>query len=142
MSYHRRYIGKKQTPEYVIWHKMLARCLDRSHPAYADYGGRGITVCSRWMSFDNFVEDLGRKPFADATIERKNVDEGYHPENVEWLPRRLQNRNKRNTLWVIHNGQRKCLKQVAEDEGVSYNRLWKRTQQQGLSVTEALARAT
>lgn len=119
---------------------MIDRCTKPNNPAWGDYGGRGITVCERWLSFDNFVEDMGRKPYEDATLERVDVDNGYHPDNVEWLPLRLQNRNKRNTIWVNHNGSRKCLKQVAEEEGVPYMRLWKRTQQQGLSLEQALAR--
>lgn len=140
---HRRYASKgKPTNEYIIWQRMIARCTNPENPAWADYGGRGITVCDRWLCFDNFVDDLGRKPYDDATIERVDVNDGYHPDNVVWLPLHLQNRNKRNTIWVEHNGERKRLKTVAEEEGVPYIRLWKRTQQQGLTLQQALAKPT
>ena len=63
--------------EYTTYFGMIARCCNPNPARYADYGGRGITVCQRWRSFKNFIEDMGPKPTLSHTIERENNDLGY-----------------------------------------------------------------
>lgn len=70
--------------EYWTWRAMRRRCTDPTHEKYPDYGGRGITVCARWLNdFDAFVDDMGRKP-PGLTIERVDNDQGYDPFNCVW----------------------------------------------------------
>ena len=80
------------------WVGLRGRCTNPTNPAYKNYGGRGITVCARWMeSFDNFFEDMGATWFIGATIERKNVNGNYEPENCCWIPKSHQSLNTRVT---------------------------------------------
>lgn len=66
---------------------MHKRCLNQNHPKYARYGGRGITICERWLhNFDNFYADMGPRP-PGLTLERKDNDQGYRPSNCAWETR-------------------------------------------------------
>ena len=76
---------------------MIARCTSPTHPRYADWGGRGITVCERWLKFENFLADMGEKPARGMSLERLDNDKGYGPGNCEWVTPVIQGRNKRNT---------------------------------------------
>lgn len=75
---------------------MLRRCTNPDHPRYADWGGRGITVCERWRKFENFLEDMGEKP-PGMTLDRRDNDGPYDPENCHWVKPAVQSRNKRST---------------------------------------------
>lgn len=86
--------GLSYTPEYVSWCRMRSRCLDKSHSKYKDYGGRGITVCERWLDMKNFYLDMGKRPDG-LTLERINNDKGYSPDNCEWATMRTQCHNRR-----------------------------------------------
>ena len=80
--------------EYNSWRGMIGRCTNPNNIGYSNYGGRGITVCKRWLKFENFLEDMGRK-LEGLTIERKNNELGYFKENCIWANRTIQNRNQR-----------------------------------------------
>lgn len=85
-----------ETSEYGTWRSMISRCEDNNNKAYDNYGGRGIKVCSRWLeSFDNFLEDMGRRPSEKHSIDRINVNGGYKPSNCRWADGVEQARNKR-----------------------------------------------
>lgn len=86
--------GKTGTLEHNIWRSMRTRCLCQNNPAYSSYGGRGITICERWMDFENFFEDMKECP-KGLSIERIDNDKGYLPNNCKWGTRTEQNRNKR-----------------------------------------------
>jgi hypothetical protein len=88
--------GMSNTSVYNIWATMKARCTNPNSESYSDYGGRGITVCDKWLeSFENFYADMGDKPFEDASIERLDFNKGYSPENCVWADKTTQMFNRR-----------------------------------------------
>lgn len=86
---------KVRTPEYNSWMMMRARCNTPSAAGYAYYGGRGISVCARWDSFTAFLEDMGPKPGPSYTLDRKDPDGDYTPENCRWATKKEQHDNRR-----------------------------------------------
>jgi hypothetical protein len=74
---------------------MKQRCLNPDNQAYENYGGRGITITKRWMSYENFLADMGRKPSPELTLDRKNNDSGYSKRNCRWATRKQQANNRR-----------------------------------------------
>lgn len=82
-------------PVYIAWKNMRRRCNDPKHPKYRWYGGRGIRICERWESFKNFLEDMGATWKRGLTLERKNSNGNYCPENVVWDTWKVQYQNKR-----------------------------------------------
>lgn len=95
--------GKTSHPLYDIYLDMVARCHRTTHARYADYGGRGVTVCGRWRGdFWAFVADVGPRPEgvgptgrATHTLDRIDNDRGYEPNNVRWATAHEQSQNKR-----------------------------------------------
>lgn len=87
----------KRHPLYSIWGNMKERCLTKTNHSYAEYGGRGIKICDRWLGpcgFRNFVADVGERP--DGTsLDRINVNGNYEPSNVRWATAKEQSNNKR-----------------------------------------------
>lgn len=127
-------IDRKQTPEYSSWCNMLTRTTNEKGDRYADYGGRGINVCERWRSFENFLADMGARPTPEHTIERKDNNLGYSPENCRWSTLTEQGRNKRNNLKVEYRGETKCLSEWSELMGIQYGTLYARIADAGMSA--------
>lgn len=87
----------RKTAEYRVWRNMLTRCRDKNNPTYPYYGGRGISVCSRWSNFEAFLADMGPKPGPghSFSIDRVNNDGNYEPGNCRWATPQQQAANKR-----------------------------------------------
>lgn len=96
--------GMSKTSEYKIWQGMRQRCENENDKDFPNYGGRGIRVCDRWGSFENFLADMGPRP-AGMSIDRKKVDGNYSPSNCRWATPTTQNRNRRDNLLVERDGQ-------------------------------------
>jgi hypothetical protein len=98
---------------------MLTRCTNPNNTHFHNYGGRGITVCDRWKTFENFYTDMGDKP-EGMSIDRIDNDKGYSLENCRWATRTEQTRNRKLTRIIEFNGQKRCVAEWAELMGISY----------------------
>jgi len=92
--------GRSKTSQYAVWEGMIARCENPHHGSYHKYGGRGISVCAEWHDFTKFLADMG--PSNGLTIERKDNDKGYSPENCRWATVLEQGRNTRRNVFLTH----------------------------------------
>lgn len=115
---------------------MRQRCENPKDEHYPDYGGRGIRVCERWQTYENFLEDMGAKP-ERMTLDRVRVEGHYEPGNCRWATVTEQNRNKRTNRMVTFRGETKCVAEWASAFGVSRNIILYRLDT-GWSVEDAL----
>lgn len=119
---------KNRTPEYAAWTAMKQRCLNAKCRAFKDWGGRGISICDRWMNYENFLEDVGRRPSSKHSLGRKDNNGNYTPNNVRWEVQLEQHNNKRSNLPISFGGQTKTLAQWARTIGISGTNLARRLQ--------------
>lgn len=115
---------------YGRYKEMKARCYRESHPKYKDYGGRGIIVCPRWrepvMGYYNFIDDMGLPPFEHASIDRKDVNGDYAPDNCRWADPYTQANNKRNNRLITANGKTQTLSQWTRETGMGHKTITNR----------------
>lgn len=124
---HGDFVNGKKSPLYRVWSSMRERCEQKSCQAFDRYGGRGIKVCEEWKSFVNFKKwALANGYTRELTIERKDNDGNYSPENCVYATRAEQNRNRRNTRWLTYLGVKKPMSVWARDVGISKNVLFYR----------------
>lgn len=109
--------GMTHTREFTSWVSMTMRCRNKNDPFYHRYGARGITVCERWNSFDNFYADMGDRP-PDMSLDRIDSDGHYTPENCRWATGREQARNTSFNRMLTVNGATKCISEWSEIYGV------------------------
>lgn len=91
---------------YRTWKALRGRCNNKNNKGYKNYGKRGINVCKRWDSFENFLSDMGEKPSPKHCIDRIDTNAGYSPENCRWVLPRENAMNTRRSKWWHINGVR------------------------------------
>jgi len=116
--------GRKSTSaEYHCWFNILSRCLNPTNKFYDYYGGRGITVCTRWLDVHNFYADMGPRPSKDHSIDRIDNNGPYCKENCRWATKKEQMRNRRVARILSHNGVSLTLSEWSEKLGISKDTL-------------------
>lgn len=133
--------GMGGTVEYETWMGIKKRCLNTKSKSYYRYGGRGITVCERWLeSFENFYADMGKRPQGFAiSLDRKDVDGDYSPENCVWATSKEQNRNRSNNRYIEAFGERRVLAEWAEILNVPVHFIYLKIKN-GMTLEEAMER--
>jgi len=131
-------IHRQKNREKGIWVNMKQRCSNPDNIGYKYYGGRGITVCERWMVFENFFKDMGPRPTPRHSIERRDNDKGYGPDNCYWATPAQQNRNTRRTRMLEFNGKRQCMADWAEELGITSSLLCSRLDRWKWPIERAL----
>lgn len=127
----------RPTSEYIIWSTMKRRCLNPKGSGYKYYGARGISVCERWMSFPNFLADMGLRP-KGLSLDRIDNDGNYEPSNCRWATASQQRQNRRSTERYLEYGEvRLSLKDMSKKYGLS-KRLLSLRLHRGMSVEKAL----
>lgn len=115
---HGESVRGRRTAEYIVWKSMNQRCYDPGNKKYSNYGGRGITVCDRWRSdYAAFLADMGRMPSRKHSIDRKNNDGNYEPDNCRWATKTEQGRNQRTNRLLTINGETRCVRDWEEVAG-------------------------
>lgn len=127
--------------EFDAWKAMIRRCYVETEKAYKNYGGRGITVCDRWLnSFENFLLDMGERPSSEYSLDRDDNEGNYTPSNCKWATRTEQNNNKRTNVILTHNGKSMTISQWAEELGCSHAKLNNRLNNLKWSVSDTLTK--
>src|SRR5262245_4381847 len=130
--------GLSKSPEYAIWNAMKNRCLNPNDTGYPNYGGRGITVCEAWQtSFEAFFTAMGPRPSYKHSIERRNNDGPYSPENCYWATKNVQARNTRGNHRVTIDGHTACLAEWLEINNIS-SKTYEQRIKHGWSIEQAL----
>lgn len=112
--------GMHRTPEHQAWKAMLGRCTNPRHPAWPDYGGRGIGICEDWRaSFLAFLRCVGPRPSPLHSLDRVDNSKGYEPENVRWATRKEQARNNRRNRMLTFQGRTQTLADWSEERHIS-----------------------
>lgn len=105
----------------------MQRCLDKNSYAYAEYGGRGITVCEHWQDFTNFYADMGEKP-EGLSLDRIDVNGNYEPSNCRWATASEQVRNRRCAVVILVDGVQIRLDDYCKQVGIKYGTGYARMQ--------------
>jgi hypothetical protein len=109
--------GHNRSDEYSVWSGIKQRCTNPQDSSYRNYGGRGITMCARWLiSYESFLSDIGRRPSKLHSIERAANNGNYEPGNCRWATAAEQARNQRRNL--IYKGR--LVYDIAAERGIKY----------------------
>ena len=117
--------GMSKTRLYSEWQTIKKRCYCPKNIGYDMYGGRGITVCDEWLNdFQAFYDwSMSHGYQDDLTIDRKNVNKGYSPDNCRWVTMEVQGNNKRNNILLTYENKTQTLSQWAREKGLKYSKL-------------------
>lgn len=122
LTTHGESYGANKKPEFGVWLQMHGRCEQPSTPSYKNYGGRGISVCARWSGptgYQNFLEDMGRRPSPKHQIDRINNDGNYEKNNCAWVTRLVQMSHTRHNHPIEYKGETLHLAEWARRIGVN-----------------------
>lgn len=112
--------GLSRTPIYITWGGIVQRCINPTDQHFPDYGGRGISICDRWRnSFENFYSDMGPKPGPEYSIERRNNNGDYEPNNCYWATIDEQANNRRNNTILNYKGKNYTMSQLAREYNIN-----------------------
>jgi len=131
--------GQTHTPLYKRWRAMIERTRNPNATEYHNYGGRGIGVCERWLAFEGFAADMGQTFDEALTLERRDVNGDYSPDNCYWATTRQQARNKRNNHVIEWRGRRMVVTDWADLLGLNPNTVVHRLRR-GWPVDRALTK--
>jgi len=129
--------GLSKTSTFHIWHTMRAQCYNINASSYYLYGARGIKICKRWHKFENFISDMGIRPIGKS-IERRNNNKGYFPENCYWATRKEQSRNTRRNRLITYKNKTFCIAEWEERLNFSKKLIWQRLFRDHWSIEKAL----
>jgi hypothetical protein len=136
MVIHGHTSGMKKSPTYWSWLGMIGRCRYARHIHFSRYGGRGVKVCERWLTFENFLADMGERP-EGLTLDRLDNAKDYAPSNCRWATRKEQARQNQRT--EEFNGRTMTLAEIAAETGLALNTVyWRRAR--GLNLGPRLRR--
>lgn len=131
--------GKSETRLYSEWASMIGRCRCKGATRYNNYGGRGITVCQEWMEFELFYDWAIANGYADdLTLDRKDTNGNYCPENCRWITSKKQANNRRNNHFITYNGETHTIAEWAEITGINQSTLRSRILSLNWNVERAL----
>jgi len=132
--------GMARTRLYGIWRSMKKRCLLETHLHYRDYGGRGITICPEWMVFENFADWALRSGYQDSlSIDRKDTNGPYKPDNCRWSTDSEQAHNKRSNHNLTFNGRTLPLRAWSRELGLNRETIKDRIYKKGMTVEQAFS---
>lgn len=131
--------ARRRAPEYDAWSNIIQRCTNPAHPNFKHYGGRGVSVCDRWRSYDDFLADVGLRPSPRHTIERADNERGYEPGNARWATWAEQARNRRTSRLLTAQGVTMNIADWAARLGVCTSVLIYRIDRAGWSVERAVS---
>ena len=114
--------SKAHSTEYMVWTNMKTRCLNPNNRAFKWYGARGISICDRWMAFENFLSDMGPRP-GGMTLERRDNALGYDPGNCYWATWSEQQNNRRGNRYVSVGGISHTIAEWSHLTGIRQNQL-------------------
>ena len=130
--------SERLSREYTTWTLMKGRCFNPTNKSFSQYGGAGITVCERWLVFENFLADMGQKP-PQHTLERIDNTKGYAPDNCRWATVTDQANNRRTNVLISYAGKTLTLAQWARETGVNYKNLFYRVRMAGWPFEKAIS---
>lgn len=128
--------GMAGSPTHKSWQKMRARCENPNDVGWRLYGARGIRVCDRWQSFENFLADMGRRP-EGTSLERIDGTRDYEPSNCRWATPAEQTRNTTRNRFVTVRGVRLCLMDATIALGLHRGSITQRANDKGISLQAA-----
>jgi hypothetical protein len=125
MSRPKKNHGLSHTPQHIAWQGMVARCTNPNHIGYDRYGGKGIFICTRWLTYLNYLKDMGERP-EGMSIERIDNSKGYNPENCIWATSHTQARNRSQNINLTYNGITMCMRDWSNHLNIPYPTVYDR----------------
>lgn len=129
--------GESHSSTYNSWKAMRARCTKEKHPAYHNYGGRGISICKEWDSYEVFKHDMGLRP-EGTELDRIDVNGNYNKDNCRWISRKENSQNRRDSCTLTFEGHTAHVSYWAEKFGLKEDTLYNRIARRKWTIEKAL----